>query len=131
MKTFEQFINESVEDDVVSKFNEIISNLHIDELFIRFDFIEDDIDTDMVTLDDEIYYLYKDELKIIYSKNDKTIGLPNKSLIDLYYKDYDLLIHKILDYLSEINICEDSFIRELFDEKFTEDIKKHFNNEKI
>ena len=102
MKTFEQFINESKEEDFENK---IIKFAHIFDLNIKFDFL-----FEIRVYANSIFYFYDNDYMFTYIKknNDFYVREDFDDLIksDLLYDDTNELLVPIINKYFKINIDE-------------------------
>ena len=78
MKTFEQFINESI-DNIDNIDDSILNILHINELNIKFNFFEQ-----VYSETHELYFCFVDDIFFIYEKRHELIWIS-------YHKDNEII----------------------------------------
>ena len=96
MKTFEQFINESIDNIDDS----ILNILHINELNIKFNFFEDDYSETR-----ELYFCFVDYIFFTYEKKHEQIWLECKKYDEISSVkpavDYNELNNKLIKFFSK------------------------------
>ena len=130
MKSYNNYIKESKESNVIDLF---LNLTNFKKLDMRFDFFYyyKNFDDNESTSSKENYFFDDGKLILVYNKRTKRIYIKHKLLQEITFKsnnnnnDYDINI--IQDYLQKINFCESSIKFDIFYEPYDKGIEKHFD----